>query len=237
MSAVVALPAVIGPMYRLGHRGVFGAAVLPGVMLIVFNETWAVVSVPARGHVVVHRGSAGRAVGRTSRDLVPRGLCGSGCRGGRPARVLHRVARGSFVIHEGGRANLQEALSDLVVRVLLQTRPQFDRDRALRRCGADVHARHRGCLRDALTRLPGLRRDGCSRLVRGAHRRGVPPRKRVVRQHAPRADGGADRGPVHAAGGGLGAPCLLLEAQGHRYLASQPFTVSRSREYVSRLSS
>jgi membrane-associated protein len=38
-TALVALPAVMDPMYWLGHGGVFGSAVLPGVMLIVFVET------------------------------------------------------------------------------------------------------------------------------------------------------------------------------------------------------
>ena len=38
-TAVVALPAVMDPMYWLGHAGPFGSAVLPGVMLIVFVET------------------------------------------------------------------------------------------------------------------------------------------------------------------------------------------------------
>jgi membrane-associated protein len=37
--AVAALPAVMDPMYWLGRDGVFGSAVLPGVMLIVFVET------------------------------------------------------------------------------------------------------------------------------------------------------------------------------------------------------
>ena len=36
---VAALPAVMDPMYWLGHDGMFGSAVLPGVMLIVFLET------------------------------------------------------------------------------------------------------------------------------------------------------------------------------------------------------
>jgi len=35
----MALPAVMDPMYWLGHDGLFGSAVLPGVMLIVFVET------------------------------------------------------------------------------------------------------------------------------------------------------------------------------------------------------
>jgi membrane-associated protein len=35
----MALPSVMDPMYWLGAAGVFGAAVLPGVMLIVFIET------------------------------------------------------------------------------------------------------------------------------------------------------------------------------------------------------
>lgn len=38
-TAVVALPAVMDPMFWLGHGGLFGSAVLPGVMLIVFIET------------------------------------------------------------------------------------------------------------------------------------------------------------------------------------------------------
>jgi membrane-associated protein len=33
------MPAVMDPMYWLGHGGLFGSAVLPGVMLIVFIET------------------------------------------------------------------------------------------------------------------------------------------------------------------------------------------------------
>lgn len=36
---MVALPAVMDPMYWLGAGGLFGSAVLPGVMLIVFVET------------------------------------------------------------------------------------------------------------------------------------------------------------------------------------------------------
>lgn len=35
----MALPAVMDPMYWLGHDGMFASAVLPGVMLIVFVET------------------------------------------------------------------------------------------------------------------------------------------------------------------------------------------------------
>ena len=38
-SVVSALPAILDPMYWLGHDGLFGSAVLPGVMLIVFVET------------------------------------------------------------------------------------------------------------------------------------------------------------------------------------------------------
>jgi membrane-associated protein len=38
-SVVNALPAILDPMYWLGHDGMFGSAVLPGVMLIVFVET------------------------------------------------------------------------------------------------------------------------------------------------------------------------------------------------------
>ncbi|MET0455574.1 MAG: VTT domain-containing protein [Mycobacterium sp.] len=38
-TAVLALPAVMDPMYWLGDGGLFGSAVLPGVMLIVFIET------------------------------------------------------------------------------------------------------------------------------------------------------------------------------------------------------
>lgn len=38
-TVVVALPAVMDPMYWLGNDGMFGSAVLPGVMLIVFAET------------------------------------------------------------------------------------------------------------------------------------------------------------------------------------------------------
>lgn len=38
-SLVNALPAILDPMYWLGHDGMFGSAVLPGVMLIVFVET------------------------------------------------------------------------------------------------------------------------------------------------------------------------------------------------------
>ena len=38
-TAVLAMPAVLDPMYWLGDGGPFGSAVLPGVMLIVFLET------------------------------------------------------------------------------------------------------------------------------------------------------------------------------------------------------
>ena len=38
-TSVLALPAVMDPMYWLGAGGLFGSAVLPGVMLIVFIET------------------------------------------------------------------------------------------------------------------------------------------------------------------------------------------------------
>lgn len=41
---VVALPAVMDPMFWLGHDGPFGAAVLPGVMLMVFLETGLLIS-------------------------------------------------------------------------------------------------------------------------------------------------------------------------------------------------
>ena len=38
-TVTVALPAVMDPMYWLGDGGLFGSAVLPGVMIIVFIET------------------------------------------------------------------------------------------------------------------------------------------------------------------------------------------------------
>jgi membrane-associated protein len=38
-SSVVALPDILDPMYWLGANGVFGSAVLPGILVIVFIET------------------------------------------------------------------------------------------------------------------------------------------------------------------------------------------------------
>src|ERR1700756_4227230 len=38
-TAVTALPDIIDPMYWLGSNGVFGSAVLPGILVIVFIET------------------------------------------------------------------------------------------------------------------------------------------------------------------------------------------------------
>src|SRR5271156_5469666 len=38
-TAVVALPNILDPMYWLGADGVFGSAVLPGILIIVFIET------------------------------------------------------------------------------------------------------------------------------------------------------------------------------------------------------
>jgi membrane-associated protein len=38
-STVVALPDILDPMYWLGANGVFGSAVLPGILVIVFIET------------------------------------------------------------------------------------------------------------------------------------------------------------------------------------------------------
>jgi membrane-associated protein len=38
-SSVVALPDILDPMYWLGANGVFGSAVLPGILIIVFIET------------------------------------------------------------------------------------------------------------------------------------------------------------------------------------------------------
>ncbi|EUA68628.1 hypothetical protein I553_1816 [Mycobacterium xenopi 4042] len=38
-TAVLALPNLLDPMYWLGAHGVFGHAVLPGILLIVFIET------------------------------------------------------------------------------------------------------------------------------------------------------------------------------------------------------
>src|ERR1700741_4157238 len=38
-TAVTALPAILDPMYWLGANGVFGSAVLPGILIIVFIET------------------------------------------------------------------------------------------------------------------------------------------------------------------------------------------------------
>ena len=38
-TAVVALPDILDPMYWLGANGVFGSAVLPGILIIVFIET------------------------------------------------------------------------------------------------------------------------------------------------------------------------------------------------------
>ena len=39
MTSVIALPALMDPMYWLGNGGVFGSAVLVGVMVIIFFET------------------------------------------------------------------------------------------------------------------------------------------------------------------------------------------------------
>src|ERR1700722_20362015 len=38
-TAVVAMPNLLDPMYWLGANGVFGKAVLPGILVIVFIET------------------------------------------------------------------------------------------------------------------------------------------------------------------------------------------------------
>jgi membrane-associated protein len=38
-TAVMALPDILDPMYWLGANGVFGSAVLPGILIIVFIET------------------------------------------------------------------------------------------------------------------------------------------------------------------------------------------------------
>ncbi|MBY0440560.1 MAG: VTT domain-containing protein [Mycobacteriaceae bacterium] len=38
-STVVALPDILDPMYWLGANGIFGSAVLPGILVIVFIET------------------------------------------------------------------------------------------------------------------------------------------------------------------------------------------------------
>jgi membrane-associated protein len=39
VTSVIALPALMDPMYGLGNGGVFGSAVLVGVMVIIFIET------------------------------------------------------------------------------------------------------------------------------------------------------------------------------------------------------
>lgn len=39
MTSAIALPALMDPMYWLGDGGVFGSAVLVGVMVIIFVET------------------------------------------------------------------------------------------------------------------------------------------------------------------------------------------------------
>lgn len=38
-TAVTAMPDILDPMYWLGANGVFGSAVLPGILIIVFIET------------------------------------------------------------------------------------------------------------------------------------------------------------------------------------------------------
>ncbi|HWS94567.1 MAG TPA: DedA family protein, partial [Mycobacterium sp.] len=38
-TSVTALPHILDPMYWLGADGVFGSAVLPGILVIVFIET------------------------------------------------------------------------------------------------------------------------------------------------------------------------------------------------------
>src|SRR5260370_14482970 len=38
-TAVTALPDIFDPMYWLGANGIFGSAVLPGILVIVFIET------------------------------------------------------------------------------------------------------------------------------------------------------------------------------------------------------
>src|ERR1700743_2696220 len=99
-TAVVAMPNLLDPMYWLGANGVFGHAVLPGILLIVFVETGLLFPL-LPGESLLFRG------GRGTR---------------RSDRVLHRAADRPGTVQEGGLALLQAASCDGVARVLREVR-------------------------------------------------------------------------------------------------------------------
>ncbi len=133
-------------MYWLGADGVFGSAVLPGILIIVFIETGLLFPL-LPGESLLFTGGLLAAHPNPPASiwvLAPRRRHRGGT--GRSDRVFHRPADRTGAVQEGRLPVLQEALRDRVARLLREIRALGDHPGPVRAVRADVRpGRSPGC--------------------------------------------------------------------------------------------
>ena len=162
----MALPDILDPMYWLGADGVFGSAVLPGILVIVFIETGLLFPLLPGESLLFTGGLLAAHPAPTGEHLGAGALRRRGGGAGRSNRVFHRAPDRAGAVQKGRLPVLQKALRDRVARVLREVRALGDHPGPVHAVRANVRPGDRRGVIHALSGVPGVRHRRRYRLGR-----------------------------------------------------------------------